>query len=66
MNKSNYIFAAFTVTFEHSNYTIMEGEAVEVCVVSVTNPDRVHPYGMRLFTVNDCDNNTADATGRLN
>ena len=38
---------------------------MEVCVVNVTNPDKVHVYSVQLFTVNDCDNNTADATGML-
>ena len=38
---------------------------MEVCVVSVTNPDRVHVYSVQLFTFTDCDNNTADATGVL-
>ena len=54
--------SAFRVAFEHSNYTVMEGGAVEVCVVNVTNPVRVHPFQVTVFTYTDCDNNTADAT----
>ena len=55
-------FSAFRVAFEHTSYTIMEGGALEVCVVNASDTERVHPFWVTIFTYTDCDNNTADAT----
>ena len=53
------------VDFEHHNYTVMEGDSVEVCLINVTDVVLVHEVSVWIITNSDCDNNTVDATGSM-
>lgn len=54
---------AFIVSFEQPSYTVMEGDSVEVCLIPVTNPERVHQFNVQFYTLHDYDSNSSAATG---
>ncbi len=53
---------AFIVELEQPSYTILEGESVEVCLVNITNPERVTDFYVHFYTSYECDvSSTAEA-----